>query len=310
MPPPPFPRRWPQCHMFVLENRRIMYQPIAKNACSSLKSLMVELSGHPDRDEILKNVHVNTGQRDTGLLLKDFDEGAAHGVLAEPGYFRFTVLRAPLERLLSAYTEKFVTNRRRPYQHYATAPVVAAVQGRDRPEDADHETGITFRQFAEHVIAQPPARLDPHWRPQMDNLTAAGFDHVYTVGGLDLLAEDLARHCGEPVRIGHRNRSRGGSLAHEPGAADRLPGEIEDRVQRIDTASFYDGDLAARVAAYYATDHTMFRAAEAAETARRAATGRPAPTAARVRTPLERRLRKALSLNGLRRAVGIARPVR
>lgn len=315
---PRFHLHWPNDQMFVVENRRILFQPIAKNACTSLKTLMVELSDHPDRAAILRNVHTGTDDGRTGLLLRDHDEDRARSFFAAPGFFRFTVLRAPLDRLLSAYVEKFVVNRAEPYQHYATGPVVATVQGRETAAEADHATGITFRQFAEHVIAQPLHGLDPHWRPQIDYLTSLGFDHLYTIADLDLLARDLGAHLGRTVDIGHKNRSRETRLVHEPGAADRLPREIEQRVKGLDSDSFYDADLRAKVAAFFAADHTLHAAAAAAQAARRQAIaaearlGEAEPLApraepGRLRTPAGRRLRKALSLNALRRALG--RPV-
>ena len=297
-------RRWPNEQMFVVEERRILFQPIAKAACTSLKRLMVELSDHPDKARILTNVHARTFRSDTGLLIGDKSAAEAERLLAASGFFRFVVLRDPLDRLVSAYVEKFVVNRMEGYQHYATGPIVAAVQGRSRPEEADHAAGITFRQFAEHVIATSDDALDPHWCAQAAYLTSTGFDHLYTVADLDMLARDLSAQCARPVSIGHENRSRDTARRHEPGMADRPPREIEGRVRRIATESFYDDPaLRARVAARFAADHTLWRAAEAAQAARRRlatleARAVPAPL------PPARRLRKALSLNGLRRALG------
>jgi len=311
---PPLHRRWPNAQLFVVENRRILFQPVAKNGCTSLKTLMVDLSDIPDKAAVRERVHEATDSARTGLHLKDRSAEEVARILAAPDYFRFGVVRDPFDRLVSAYVEKFVVKRGAAYQHYATGPVVAAVQGR---AEADHAAGITFRQFVEHVIGVPPERLDPHWRPQIDYFRDVALDRLYGLGDFDLLQRDLSLHCGEPVRIDHRNRSRGQTRLVAEGVADMPPAALERIAMRLTSESFFDADLGLRVGCYFAADLTLYRAAAAACAARRralraeAALGPAAPAAepaGLLRLDPDRlaTLRKALSLNGLRRGLGLA----
>ncbi len=296
----PFHRRWPNDQVFVAENVKLLYLPIAKNGCSTLKRLMVELSDLPDRDRLLAgDIHQTTDRSRSGIQLKDREEAAARALLADPGYFRFVVLREPIDRLVSAYLEKFVLNRRDPGNMATIRPALAAAQG-VAPEAVDFERSASFRAFAEFVLAEPRHRLDPHWRPQSDYLAEIPMAHRYTMADLDLLAADLGARLGRPVAIGHANRSREAARAERPGAADLLPADLEGEARRLSAESFADPALLPRLEALYALDLTLF-AAVAAETAARRAAAAPAPV-----PPAPLPLRKRLSLNGLRRALGLA----
>ena len=317
--PAPFHLRWPYPQMFVVQHRRILFQPVAKNACSSLKTLMVDLSDLPEseKETIRRNVHKATDRGSTGLQVKDYGEEEIRAIFADRGYFRFAVVREPFDRLVSAYLEKFVTNRRGKVQHVATGPVIAAVRGLEAPSQKDHARGITFREFVEHVTDQPFHRLDPHWRPQSDYFRVIPFDHLYGVEDLDMLQHDLSLHCGEPISVPHRNRSRETKLERVAGVADMMPAQLEARAKGLSSESFAEPDLVERVARHFGSDATLFRAATAAQEARRRALRAEAALggavaadraeAARVTLPgpRMRRLRKALSLNGLRRAAGL-----
>lgn len=343
-PTRPLNRRWPNNQVFVAENVRLLYLPIAKNACSSLKRLVVELSDIPEREAVLKtSIHQITDSTNTGIQLKDKTAERAAEILGDEGYFRFVVLREPFDRLVSAYVDKFVQHRTEAPYILDTGAVVSAVQGVAGAAEADHTAGITFRQFAEHITAQPPRSLNAHWCPQIEYIEGVDYPHAYTLGDMDLLERDLTTHLGRPVALHHRNRSRGGERERVPGAADMVPAALEPVANRIASESFYEDDgLRALVAAYFARDLTFYRAVRDANAARRAAQDgaedatpdgtraqaqAPLPAQAPASTPLHptlqwpaprpspadapppapgetRPLRKRLSLNGLRRSLG------
>jgi len=321
---PPFNRRWPNAQVFVAENVKVLYAPIAKNGCSSLKRLLVDISDVPDRERILAgNVHRETDGNATGIQLKDHSPERAAEIAADGGYFRFVVLREPLDRLVSAYVEKMVINRFNLPNIETARPAYAWAQG-VAPEKVDAKTGITFRQFAEYVLAQPPETLDPHWRPQSHYLAEIAYDATYTMEDFDLLQRDLTVHCGKDVALRHANRSRNEVLEVVPGAADMMPEALGKKAKLMATESFYDPVLVARVARYFALDATIHatvkaanearRRAEAAEAAyREIADERPLPPLKPLRSrarsraeDLRREWLKRLSLNGLRRAMGLA----
>lgn len=303
---------WPLGEIFVIENHKVLFCPIAKNACTSLKALIMRLSDIPDREaHIANNIHHTSSKGRTGIKLWEKAPDLAEEAIDSPDYWRIAVLREPSERLLSAYVEKFAVNRRVPGNQGHTGKVVAAVQGAASPEDADFETGITFRQFAEYILSVPPESLDSHWIPQANYLAGVAYTHLYTVEALDVLAHDLAVRTGGPVSIGHTNKARDDSAAAlVENAADLLPREFRN-ISKVRAECFFDDALRARLERYFALDHTLYAAAADTMRLRRAALDQPGaphpPVQATVETAPEAsrvQLRKALSLNGLRRALG------
>lgn len=289
----PFHQRWPALQVFVVDSRKLLYLPIAKNACTTLKTLCVELSDLPpaEKAEILHEVHGQTDGRRTGLQLKDRSLAEVSEVLTAPGWMRFAVVRDPYERLVSAYVEKFVIRRER--KGSITAPVVAAMQNAAHPGEADLAKGISFAAFLEFVLSAEHHTLDPHWRRQIDSFDAMACTHLYAMEHLGTLAGDLGRHIGREVRLGSANRKRIAPVRRARGVCDLLPGDL-DAPETLHPDSFFDADSRARVAVAFAADLTLHRTV-LRENAQRRAGEQAAPT--------PRSLRKRLSLNGVRRLI-------
>ncbi|MFM8895696.1 MAG: sulfotransferase family protein [Actinomycetales bacterium] len=79
-------------------------------------------------------------------------------------YRRFTVVREPASRLLSAYLEKI---RQGLPQAAPVLDVLRQTLGDEAPNDAAQ---ITLAQFIDVVGAQSSRQQDPHWRRQYDQL--------------------------------------------------------------------------------------------------------------------------------------------
>ena len=217
---------WPESQVMVIPSQRLMYVPIAKNGCSSFKRLMVRLAGYPEGAAVSARVHEHLDFYETGLQLKDWPHADVARFMSEPGWLRFTVLRDPLERLVSAYLEKFVRNRMEPGNRVHTRAVVSAVQGSDKP---DFRVGITFREFAHYIAATPPECLDPHWRPQSLCLPSRceGL-RFFSLYDITPLSAQLAEWCGSIGPIGHENSAIGEQVdALAPVGADTPPDMLE-----------------------------------------------------------------------------------
>ncbi|MEX0431679.1 sulfotransferase family 2 domain-containing protein [Spiribacter insolitus] len=232
---------WPYSQIMVIPSLRLMYVPIAKNACSTLKRMMLDLAGFPADSAAQAHVHECLDFYQTGLQLKDWPREDVERFLTEPRWFRFVVMRDPLERLVSAYLEKFVRNRLLPGNRVHTAPVVAAMQCTDAPDLA---RGITFRQFAEYVAATPAGLLDPHWRPQClcvpeQDVQIVGFQ----IDQIDQLKSDLRAWCGCMPVVGHHNRTTIEKRAPQRGGlADHLPKHL-DPIESICAQALLDSGI-------------------------------------------------------------------
>src|SRR5262245_21002183 len=86
---------WPLAQILVVERSGLLYRPIAKNACSSLKRMMVSLSDVEHKDKMLAapNIHDAIDHYRSGIKLLDLDHDHAVAVLASDHLFMFAVVR-------------------------------------------------------------------------------------------------------------------------------------------------------------------------------------------------------------------------
>lgn len=250
--------RSPTSQAMLVDDLKLVYLPIAKNACSSLKRLVASLGGvelEPGED-----IHIKLDSNRTGLQFADRTEEDIRDALSTPDWMRFVVIRDPFDRLVSAYIEKFVLHRDEPRIEETVGPAYRAVFGHDDLTQEDFERGISFREFVEFIMRQDPRDLDSHWQPQSEQLGHIAFTHLYDVRELDALAADLQAHIGQEIDLPWMNASRDAADARVsvPGACDLLPSDLEDPA-RIDLDSFLPADLRGRIGQYFAMDVTLCR---------------------------------------------------
>jgi hypothetical protein len=250
--------RWPHGSMMVSEKHKILYVPVAKCACTSLKSMMVELAGIEQHGKAIQfGVHFVTDRFNTGVQLKDKTMKLAWQILASDQYFKFSVIREPFERLVSAYLEKFVYNRKNKRNQLHTRPVISHVQGSD---DIDLQRGISFDEFVEYIIAQDPMDLDPHWRPQ--HLYMEGVQNmskIYRIEDIAELETYLRQHFGVTVQLAHKNKTKKSGIILEQVAeitADKI-----DALDAFDHNSFLSSKNRVATREYFKEDFELYTAA-------------------------------------------------
>ncbi len=229
------PLKWPYGTIMVSEAHKIQYMPVAKCACTSLKSMMVRLAQIEQYEKAIQlGVHLVTDRFNTGVQLKDKPIQVARDLLASNEYFKFSVVRDPFERLVSAYLEKFVHNRHNPRNLLHTRPIISDVQG---TEDIDLRKGISFDDFVGYIVRQDPWDMDPHWRPQY--LYFLGVPHmsrIFRLENIKALEDYLQQNLAITVKLGHENRTNKSSTLLQ-GASQMTSDQIET-AKAIDPASF------------------------------------------------------------------------
>jgi hypothetical protein len=173
------------------------------------------------------------------------------------------VLREPYERLVSVYVEKFIMHRFNEIQWQHIGPVMAAIQG-CAVDAVSYETGVSFRDFVEYLIGLSPIQHDPHWRPQYMYLSGVPYTHVYTLGDMQKLREDLSRHTGMDIEIEHANSSKGGREKQFIENAVEMNSKMLSGYSEIDSKSFYDEQLFNKIRRYFALDYTLYGMASSA----------------------------------------------
>jgi hypothetical protein len=250
--------RWPYGSMMVSEQHKLLYIPVAKCACTSLKSMMVKLAGVESPDIAIElGVHFVTDRFNTGVQLKDKPIDLAREILASDEYFKFSVIRDPFERLVSAYLEKFVYNRASKQNLAHTRKVIREVQG---PGELDLDTGISFDRFVDYILQQDPYDLDPHWRPQY--LYFQGIPHIsriFRLENIDKLERHLRQNLGIEVELGHSNAT-GKSDFFLPEASTLAASEFDDK-ESVHPDSFLSSPQAEAIRRYYREDFEFYSAA-------------------------------------------------
>jgi len=250
--------RWPYGAMMVAQRQKLFYIPVAKCACTSLKSMMVQLAEVEKAEIAIElGVHFVTDRFNTGVQLKDLPIDRAREILASGDYFKFGVIRDPFERLVSAYLEKFVYKRRNQRNLLHTRPVISAVQG---SAEIDIEQGISFDAFVGYILSQDPFELDAHWRPQ--HLYFLGVRHLSRVFRLEEIGQletYLQRHHGVEIELGHENRTRKSDVVLPE--ASTLAAAAFDKLDAIDPASFFATRHADAIRNYYREDFEFYDSA-------------------------------------------------
>jgi len=174
------------------EERGFIFAYVPKVACTNWKALLRLIAGYPDwLDNRLAHDVVNGGLRYLDL------EGPDSDLLDDPAIRKYTMVRDPYSRVLSAYLNKFdyllsvePTTENELYFHK-----VLRGMDRFRREELDEETypEISFPVFLQWVKSKPsPDAEDEHWMPQALMLRQPDV-HFDIVGKFENLAEDSAR---------------------------------------------------------------------------------------------------------------------
>ena len=251
-------KRHPLKHAMMADEKKVFYLPIAKNACSSLKTLIAELGGMPKlkSDE---DIHAILDSKPNNLMLLHRNESDIQVMLSDPSWMRFAVLRDPYDRLVSLYVEKFVRHRTQPGVRIDIDPVLKRSLNKNKLTKADYERGVSFLTFAQDLMSEPAKRLNPHWRPQSLYLDRIRYTHLYTVDSLSVLKQDIERHVGHEIQLPYKNAVRTQKpIDHEkPCVTDFLPAEIEN-AERLPVECYIDRDLRAALNGYFALDETLY----------------------------------------------------
>ena len=152
--------------------------------------------------------------------LVDLDDAVQKEVLESPDFLRFTFVRNPYTRLVSAWKDKVMLCEPDYQQVYLDI--------RHRLPEFEKKSLIAFAEFIDYIENQSDVRTcDPHWRQQVDHLFFSAFNFSY-VGKIENMGEGLQRferHLGlsQPLAAGAKNVSVSRrASAYDPCLADKV----------------------------------------------------------------------------------------
>ena len=163
-----------------------MFCNIPKVACSNWKRVMTVLSGDGPTsvDSITKINHKNF------VFLSDLPPLGIERRLQS--YYKFIFVREPLERLVSAYKDKFMRDNDYFRKRWGLK-IVKRFRKRSKPQ-TNKENGDkpTLIEFFNYVIRAKPAKMDPHWMPFVDACQPCAISYDF-IGSFDNLQQDADR---------------------------------------------------------------------------------------------------------------------
>lgn len=258
---------FPRSATLVNPESRLVYVAIPKNACTEVKAHFVLNS--PFRDAFLATrspIHDFCGTLAATAVPRETIMGS--------DYFRFTILRDPRRRLVSAYLNKIVRPRRNRL-HYLRLPLLArTIRGAQEIAGLDYDPvrSITFDEFVRFLARADDTDCNVHWMPQyrFTGTDLSAFHHVGRVerlaDTLDLLAErfgwiDEAALIADICSAGRRltKYSDASTLAAPYQALPRELDEFESNVPPF--THFYTPELTRIVEQRFAQDVALYAAA-------------------------------------------------
>lgn len=180
----------------VLSNFKIVYMPIPKAACTSVKAALASVD--PDcpltNEQIQQNSSIVHSFYQTSRFRPHRWEQFLDG-----SWWRFAVVRDPLKRLLSVYTDRVIGR-----QELRNSPRL-----RKRSDLlVDPDPDFFFENLMEYI--RNSSVVKHHALPS--NLFIGpkpiAFDRIYKTDELNVLADDLSERLGQSIAIPRFNTSQ------------------------------------------------------------------------------------------------------
>ncbi|XP_077178958.1 carbohydrate sulfotransferase 11-like [Paroedura picta] len=142
--------------LFVVQSLRMIYCEVPKVGCSNWKKILLLLTLNISRDPSeVDQIEIHQ----TNFLKRLSSYPSQQQMELLNNYTKVMFTRHPLERLVSAYRDKFLHNE--PYYSTTVADEIRALFRRDRNSTKD----VTFQEFIQYVVTRKHEDLDIHWKP-------------------------------------------------------------------------------------------------------------------------------------------------
>jgi hypothetical protein len=187
-------------HMYYGGGGAYLYQPIPKCACTTIKTLLLQVEGLPVDDNVWRR-HQKEYNRFPGthhLTMQeqlDVFEGRTDA-------FKFVIVRNPYARLASAYCDKVLLK--------PAAYLIRKIRKSAADQGIVLSDPITFEQFVSVISRQSLEEMDPHYRPQYYEGRFAIIKYDF-IGRMEAMPHDLVyalERIGSPESIIARANER------------------------------------------------------------------------------------------------------
>ncbi|XP_042316035.1 carbohydrate sulfotransferase 9-like [Sceloporus undulatus] len=169
--------------LFVDDYHKFIYCSVPKAGCSNWKKILILLKLNLSRDvaDVIRGMVHKTNLLKT---LSSYSPKKQVELLST--YTKVMVTRHPLERLVSAYRDKFL----HPSGYYST--VVANEIKVFSKRKQNFTENVTFQEFINYVVTRNLKNMDVHWKPMFLLCDPCNI-HYDILGKFETLSEDADR---------------------------------------------------------------------------------------------------------------------
>ena len=168
----------PHC-LIVNEKYKLVFCPIPKSGCTTFIATMLMLDGV---DPIHFQGRVWEYIYEKGIrYIRHYSRKRQKEILRD--YYKVIIVRDPLERLLSAYRDKFIPRGQPVHPHTWMDRLSKDATGRAT-------TLYTFQQFLKLILKLKPGKFNGHWNRYHDHCNPCSIDYDF-IGNTNQLSEEI-----------------------------------------------------------------------------------------------------------------------
>ncbi|KAF7660290.1 hypothetical protein LDENG_00283900, partial [Lucifuga dentata] len=186
-------------NIYVEDNYKLLYCQVPKAGCSNWKRTLMVLAGQASDAQSIKHNTVHYGKH-----LKTLDSFDQQGIMRRlETYTKVIFVREPLERMVSAYRDKF-ENPNKYYHKLFGKPIISKYRPNASQAALSTGNGVTFPEFVQYLLdVHRPVGMDIHWEPanQLCNPCLLDYDITGKFENMEEESNYLLRMAGAPHNL-------------------------------------------------------------------------------------------------------------
>ncbi|XP_066288166.1 carbohydrate sulfotransferase 14-like [Branchiostoma lanceolatum] len=182
-------------HIIVNDKYKFLYCYIPKVACSNWKKVIKVLDGKIENVE----KRVKMDHRKDLVFLSDLPADEVKSRLES--YYKFMFVRDPMQRLLSAYRDKFANKAIVDFPLRYGRDIIRKYRA-NAPTNVNG-TDMTFSEFVHYLSDTEPREMNEHWQPftKLCQPCPIQYDFIGTQENLEADANHVLRAVGAPPSV-------------------------------------------------------------------------------------------------------------
>ena len=183
--------------IYVEDNYKILFCEVPKAGCSNWKRILLVLAGLASSTKIeIEKVHGSVLRTLNTFQQKDI-------TMRLQTYTKMLVVREPLQRLVSAYRDKF-ENPNTYYHPSFGIPIISKYRANASKEALRTGDGVTFQEFIQYLLdVYRPVGMDIHWETvnKLCHPCLLDYDFIGKFEHIEEEADFLLRMMGAPDNL-------------------------------------------------------------------------------------------------------------